>query len=194
MSMRTQDNKQQGFSLIEVVIVMGIIVAMTAAIIPNINSSIQNYRLYASAQEIASQLQSARLRAVRGNATCTFLMSASGRRFGIDMDGDGSISSSADVVLGINNNVSFSDLSTPPIASATTLSSGTKTGIGFTPRGTLTAVASSGLPDYNPANLAASGYAIYLSNTRNHFAAITVSPLGRVRTWTSTSASGATWK
>src|SRR6185436_13049927 len=108
------DNKQQGFSLIEVVIVMGIVVAMTAAVIPNLNSSIQNYRLYSSAQEIASQLQSARLRAVRGNATCTFLMSASGRQFGIDMDGDGNISSSADVVLGLNNNVSFSDLSTPP--------------------------------------------------------------------------------
>jgi len=192
--MRTQDNKEEGFSLLEVVIVMGIIVAMTAAVIPNINSSIQNYRLYASAQEIASQMQSARLRAVRGNAMCTFLMSASGRQFGIDLDGDGSISSSADVVLNLNNNVSFSNLSTPPITSAVTLSNGTKTGIGFTPRGMLTAVASSGLPDYNPANLAASGYAIYLSNTQNHSAAITVSPLGRVRTWTSTSTNGATWK
>lgn len=192
--MRNQVNMQQGFTLLEVVIVMAIIVAMTAAVIPNINSSIQNYRLYASAQEIASQLQSARLRAVRGNAMCTFLMSASGRQFGIDLDGDGNISITADVVLALNNNVNFSNLSTPPISGAATLSSGTKTGIGFTPRGTLTAVASSGLPDYDPANLAASGYAIYLSNTQNHFAAITVSPLGRVRTWTSTSANGATWK
>ena len=192
--MRTQDNSKNGLSLLEVIIAMGLVVAMTAAVIPNINTSIQNYRLYASAQEIASQLQSARLRAVRGNAMCTFLMSASGRRFGIDMDGDGNISSSADVVLGLNTNVSFSNLSTPPISNASTLSSGTKTGIGFTPRGTLTAVASNGLPDYNPGNLAASGYAIYLSNTQNHFAAVTVSPLGRVRTWTSTSANGATWK
>jgi hypothetical protein len=121
-------------------------------------------------------------------------MSASGRRFGIDMDCDGELSSTTDVALGLNNNVTFSDLSTPPIANAATLSSGTKTGIGFTPRGTLTAVASSGQPDFNPANLAGSGYTIYLSNTRNHFAAVTVSPLGRVRTWTSTSANGATWK
>ncbi|MGH9424775.1 MAG: pilus assembly FimT family protein, partial [Terriglobia bacterium] len=45
--MRTQDNKEEGFSLLEVVIVMGVIVAMTAAVIPNINTSIQNYRLYA---------------------------------------------------------------------------------------------------------------------------------------------------
>jgi hypothetical protein len=110
------------------------------------------------------------------------------------VDGDGNISSSADVVLALNTNVSFSDLSTPPVTNAATISNGTKTGIGFTPRGTLTAVASSGLPDYNPANLAASGYAIYLSNTQNHFAAVTVSPLGRVRTWTATSANGATWK
>jgi prepilin-type N-terminal cleavage/methylation domain-containing protein len=192
--MRTQGNNQNGFSLLEALIVMSIIVAMTAAVIPSLNSSIQNYRLYASAQEIASQMQSARLRAVRGNAMCTFLMSASGRQFGIDMDGDGNISSSADVALTLNANVSFSNLSTPPITNAATLSNGTKTGIGFTPRGTLTAVASSGLPDYNPANLAASGYAIYLSNTQNHFAAITVGPLGRVRTWTSTAANGATWK
>ena len=131
--MRTQDNKQEGFSLLEVVIVMGIIVAMTAAVIPNINSSIQNYRLYASAQEIASQVQSARLRAVRGNAICTFLMSASGRQFGIDMDGDGSISSSADVVLTLNNNVSFSNLSTPPISNATTLAAARKRGSGLLP-------------------------------------------------------------
>jgi Tfp pilus assembly protein FimT len=192
--MRIQDNKQTGFSLLELVITMGVIVAMGAAVIPNINTSIQNYRLSASAQEIASQVQSARLRAVRGNAMCTFLMSASGRQFGIDVDGDGNISSSADVVLALNTNVNFSDLSTPPVTNAATLSNGTKTGIGFTPRGTLTAVASSGLPDYNPANLAASGYAIYLSNTQNHFAAVTVSPLGRVRTWTATSANGATWK
>jgi len=192
--MRTQDNKQAGFSLLELVIVMGVIVAMTAAVIPNINTSIQNYRLYASAQEIASQVQSARLRAVRGNAMCTFLMSATDGEFAVDMNGDGSISSGADVVLTLNNNVIFSNLSTPPIANAATLSSGSKTGIGFTPRGTLTAVASSGLPDFNPASLAASGYAIYLSNTQNHFAAVTVSPLGRVRTWTSTSANGATWR
>ena len=192
--MHTQDNSQNGFSLLEVAIVMGVILAMTAAVIPNINTSIQNYRLSASAQEIASQVQSARLRAVRGNAMSTFLMSASGRQFGIDVDGDGNISSSADVVLGLNTNVNFANLSTPPIANAVTLSNGSKTGIGFTPRGTLTAVALSGLPDYNPANLAASGYAIYLSNTQNHFAAVTVSPLGRVRTWTSTSANGATWK
>ena len=192
--MRTQGNNQQGFSLLEALIVMSVIVAMTAAVIPNINTSIQNYRLSASAQEIASQVQSARLRAVRGNAMCTFLITASGRRFGIDVDGDGNISSTADVALGLNTNVNFADLSTPPITNASTLSNGTKTGIGFTPRGTLTAVASSGLPDYNPANLAASGYVIYLSNTQNHFASITVSPLGRVRTWTSTSANGATWK
>src|SRR5215510_4537803 len=128
--MRTQDIRQKGFSLLEVVIAMGVIVAMTAAVLPNINTSIQNYRLSASAQEIASQVQSARLRAVRGNAMCTFLMSASGRQFGIDVDGDGSISSSTDVVLSLNNNVSFSNLSTPPINGATTLSNGTKTGIG----------------------------------------------------------------
>ncbi len=105
--MRTQDNKQEGFSLLEALIVMSVIVAMTAAVIPNINTSIQNYRLSASAQEIASQVQSARLRAVRGNAMCTFLITASGRRFGIDVDGDGNISSTADVALGLNTNVNF---------------------------------------------------------------------------------------
>ncbi|MCI0422857.1 MAG: GspH/FimT family pseudopilin, partial [Acidobacteria bacterium] len=143
--MRTQDNKQKGFTLLEVVIVMGIIMAMTAAVIPSITTSMELYRLNASAQEIVSQLQSARLRAVRGNVMCAFLMSASGRQFGIDMDGDGNISSSTDVLLPLKTNISFVDLSTPPVASAVTLSNGTKTGIGFTPRGTLTAVASSGL-------------------------------------------------
>lgn len=189
--MRTERNhqNQRGFTLLEVVIVMGVVLVMMAAMIPSINTAIQNYRLSASAREIASQLQSARYRALRNNTMCTFLILASGRQFGIDMDGDGNLTAGTqDVLLTLNNNVNFATLTTPPAAAtgAATLTNGsTKAGIGFTPRATLTAVTSSGTPDYNPANLSANGYAIYLANSRNRFSAITVGPTGRVRTWAS---------
>jgi prepilin-type N-terminal cleavage/methylation domain-containing protein len=186
--MSLQAHHQRGFTLLETLIVTGIVTVMTAALIPNINTAIQNYRLNASAQEIASQIQSARYRALRSNGMSTFLVLASNRQFGIDMNGDGNLTSgTTDVLLNLNSNVSFADLSTPPtpMSGATTLSNGTKTGIGFTPRATLTAVSTSGTPDFNPANLPANGFAIYLANTRSRFLVVTVNPTGRVRTWSS---------
>jgi Tfp pilus assembly protein FimT len=191
--MPTQQCTHRGFTILEVTIVLGIALVMTAAMIPNISASLQNYRLYSTAQEIASQIQLARMRALRDNRMATFLVTASGRQFGIDTTADGNLTSgSGDVVMNLDNGVSFAALTSPPVTGAVLLSSGTKSGIGFTPRGTLTAITTSGTPDYNPANLAAAGYAVYLSNTQNHFAAVTVSPMGRVRTWTS--GSGTSWK
>jgi prepilin-type N-terminal cleavage/methylation domain-containing protein len=192
--MQTQKKIERGFSLLETLIVMAVVLIMMAAITPNIHNAMQNYRLIASAQEMASQIQSARYRALRNNAMCIFLLLPSSRQFGIDVNGDGSLTG-ADIVLSLNTNVSFTDLSsTPPTGSsgATLLSSGSLAGLGFTPRATLTRVNSStGQPDFSSA-VAANGFAIYLANTRNRFSAVTVSSTGRVRTWSS--GNGAYWK
>jgi len=184
-----------GFSLLEVMLVMGVVLVMAGALVPSVMTGMQNYRISASTQEIASQIQSARQRALRNNAMCSFLILSPTRQFGIDVNGDGNLTAGTqDVLLNLDSNVSFADLDTPPagISGESTLSTGNKTGIGFTPRGTVTSVSTSGTPDFNPANFPAGGFAIYLANTRNRFAAVTVSSTGRVRTWYSST--GTVWQ
>ena len=191
----SRNRSHAGFSMTEVVVVLFVVATMLGAVIPSLNTAIQNYRLSSSARDIASQVQNARYRSLRNNAVCSFLLLPSSGQFGVDLNGDGTVTSgTTDVNLPLNTNVSFANLTTPPasMTNVTTLSTGSKSGIGFTPRGTLSNINSTtGLPDFTTA-VPAGGFAVYLSNTRNKYMAITVSPAGRVRTWSSTD--GTNWR
>ncbi len=189
----------QGFSLLEVVAAVGIIMLTLGFILPSVNRGIQEYRLISSAEEVASQIQSARYRALRNNAMCTFLAMPGTGQFGIDGDADHDIESgTTDVVASLSSGVSFANLTSPPagtLPNVIVLSTGSLTGIAFTPRGTLTTVNSSGVPEYTSTGttgFAQAGFVVYLSNPNgSEFAAVTVSPVGRVRTWTSSD--GTAW-
>lgn len=61
------DRSQNGFSVTELVVVVGIIGIMAAASIPAIASYIRNYRIRGGANEVASALQQARLKAITSN-------------------------------------------------------------------------------------------------------------------------------
>ncbi len=58
---------QQGFSLVEMLIVVAIIAIMAAISLPSIGQYIRNYRIKGASQEVASQLQTARGKAVSTN-------------------------------------------------------------------------------------------------------------------------------
>jgi type II secretion system protein H len=58
---------EQGFSLVEMLIVVAIIAIMAAIALPNIGQYIRNFRIRGAAQEVASQLQTARGKAVSTN-------------------------------------------------------------------------------------------------------------------------------
>jgi type II secretion system protein H len=58
---------QQGFSLVEMLIVVAIIAIMAAIALPNIGGYIRNYKIRGAAQEVASVLQTARGKAVSTN-------------------------------------------------------------------------------------------------------------------------------
>ena len=60
---------KSGFTLIEVIIVIGVIGIMSAIAIPNIISWLPDYRLRSAARDIVSCLQEAKLRAVKEDAT-----------------------------------------------------------------------------------------------------------------------------
>ena len=57
----------RGFSLVEMVIVVGIVGVMAAVAFPNIVGYARNYRIKGAAQEVAGELQSARSKAIMTN-------------------------------------------------------------------------------------------------------------------------------
>jgi len=191
--MSTLQTGKRGFTLLQTVSALAVVMIVSGIVLPSVMNGLQNYRLAASAQEIAGQIQSARYKALQNNAVYTFMLTSTDGHFGIDVDSNGSLSSGTqDVVYSLKDRVTFTTLTNPPITGATSISTGAKSGVGFTPRGTLTSINSStGQPDFTAA-FPASGIVIYLSNPGNEFAAITVSPVGRVRTWTS--GNGLTWR
>jgi len=184
--------RNSGFTFIETVVTMAIITLVLGFVLPGIRTGLLDYRLTATAQDIAGQIQSARYAALRNNSMTSFILMATGQQYGVDTNADGTVSGSQEVLQGLQSGVTCTNLSTPPVSGATSISTGTKSGIGFTPRGTLTSLSSStGQPDFSAA-FPTNGVVIYLINPINEFVAVTVSPAGRVRTWRSQN--GVNWQ
>jgi prepilin-type N-terminal cleavage/methylation domain-containing protein len=184
--------KSKGFSLIETTVVLGIVGLVLGFVLPSLRTGLLDYRLTATAQDIASQIQSARYSALRNNSMSSFVLMATSGQYGIDTNADGAVSGGQEVLLGLQAGVTCTSPSTPPVSGATSISTGTKSGIGFTPRGTLTNLNSStGQPDFST-SFPSSGVVIYLMNPINEFVAVTVSPAGRVHTWKSQN--GVNWQ
>jgi len=58
---------EQGFSLVEMMIVVAIIMVMAAISLPSIGQYMRNYKIRGAAQNVASTLQSARGKAIATN-------------------------------------------------------------------------------------------------------------------------------
>lgn len=58
---------QSGYSMIELVVVFGLIVIMAAVSIPNIAGYLRNYRIRGAVQQVAGEIQTARNRAITKN-------------------------------------------------------------------------------------------------------------------------------
>jgi prepilin-type N-terminal cleavage/methylation domain-containing protein len=182
----------RGFTLIEATVALGIVGLTLAFVLPSVRTGLLNYRLLSTAQDIANQIQSSRYTALRNNSMSSFLLMATSKQYGVDSNADGTVNGTQEVLLAFQTGVTCTSLSTPPVSGATSISTGTKSGIGFTPRGTLASLNSStGQPDFSVA-YPSNGVVIYLLSPTNEFAAITVSPAGRIRTWRSQN--GVNWQ
>jgi Tfp pilus assembly protein FimT len=154
--------------------------------IPNLTRAIDASRIKGSAQALAAAYQDARIRATQKDTSLQMLISPPGispAQVCIDLDGDGTCSA-GDPVTAFPAQVKLSNLGVPvPLGPAQLNYRVIDTGNGLTWNAL-------GLPCQQSAagTCLATGWVQYLQLQRANgnvlYAAVTVSPTGRVKTWT----------
>ena len=183
-------NSQSGFTLAELIIVATIILAVGALSIPNLTRAIDTSRIKGAAQSLAAVYQDARIRATQKDTSYQVLISpgTSPAQICIDLDGDGTCSA-GDPVTTFAGQIKVSNLGVPvPLGPAQLNYQTTNTehfnGLTWN---------AMGLPCQRPpssptAACTAIGWVQHLQLLRANggvmYAAVTVSPTGRVKVWT----------
>jgi len=202
-------HRESGFSLMEVVIVLSIVLVVSALATPSIISSVAAVKMTSTAQSFASLLQDARMKAARDNQTyavsCvqndnTNPTSIDGCKIlFIDTDGSHTLNTSGNLSkmeldVQVASAVKFT--TTPP---STTVDSV----LSFTPNPTAASVTPATMAYFNPRGLACqfeagrcvniasgnkpTGFLYYLTSRdvlgKPHYAAVSVSPSGRIKVW-----------
>jgi len=191
---------QAGVTLPELLIVLAIVAVVAGMSIPSLSRTIENAQLKGAAQSLATVYQQARILATQDNTSYEILITPAGSSSSqacIDLDGDG-ICGAGDPVTVFSQKVIVSNLGVPLKIDTATL--------GFLPQDTEhsqmfdqqnqlapgLAWNGRGIPCErtlsSTAPCLAIGWVQYLQFPRSGgdvaYAAVSVSPTGRVRTWT----------
>ncbi len=194
---------ESGFSLVELLIVVAVVLAVAVMATPKVLQMIYNVRLRSSAYELSGLMQTARTQAIRDNKylyVCYKSIENSTRAW-VAVDNTCSAPGATDQQIQLGGNVTIVTAGAP---------SGLTSQLGFSaPSGALVtakpAFNSRGLPCYLSASrcnniyngLAMAqtvSYLVYLTDNRpvgaNGWAAVSVSPAGRMQVW---SYKGSAW-
>jgi type IV fimbrial biogenesis protein FimT len=206
--MAVKAKRSNGFSILELVVAMAIVLIIAAIAVPKVINSIYSMRLRSSAYELSGLMQAARMQAVRDNTYYYVCYGTSSNITRAWITSDGTCASSS--LTATVKQVQFGGNVT--IATSGAPSTSNLTGqLSFTP--TTGAVASAnpafgprGVPCYvvssrcdNIVTVSGStqtvSFILYETDTRssgsNGWAAVTVSPSGRTQVWMY---SGSTWR
>jgi prepilin-type N-terminal cleavage/methylation domain-containing protein len=192
---------QKGFSLLELVTVVAIILIVTAMAVPAVRQTISSYQLDASGHAVASMLQQVRSAAVQNNTPYyTQYDGAAGPGIAFAVPAvryadTFAYQASIDPTVAVASNVVFLPAAgTPPTYTGLETAMGMAAGtaqingvIAFNARGLPCSLAATG-NKWRCLNTANSGFVWFLQNNlTQQWAAITVSPAGRMKTWRMTS-------
>jgi prepilin-type N-terminal cleavage/methylation domain-containing protein len=189
---RLQFKSRRGFSLVELIMVMAIMLAVAAIAMPRFVTFVSNYQLKAGLTGISGVLQQTRMVAVRKNTHVNVLKySANGRDFVYgDLDGSNSWNS-GEPVAQLPTKVTIQTSGFP--GNATTIPSFTAQAQSVTPQ-----FNSRGLPCVMLSTICQNldttampsqqiGFVIYVQNTGRFgvtgWGAVTVTPAGRIQSW-----------
>ncbi|MBK6313520.1 MAG: hypothetical protein IPF53_04155 [Blastocatellia bacterium] len=168
----------RGFSVIEILIVLAVVIVLVAISVPSIMNWVAQYRLGIGAQQVADSLQSAKMQAVSKTRRRELLFDVAGNRLGIEgatlvelpagvAFDTGGVSVPPDPAIQMGEPVTF-----PSIDTETGLRAAAFTG--------------KGLPDVDPGTV----YAVFLTNTAGTKSVVVTSAGNvRIRSW-----DGSTWK
>ena len=185
---------QAGFSLIELSLVVAIIALVAAIAVPNISAVLENIRLRGGAQQLAQFYQETRMKAVQDDAYYEDLLYPDGTGAFVDVNGNGTAGSlvlELPAGMALNNNnvpagLNQNTLGFPPVLTETSTmfdqDGVSRPGLAWSSRGfpcqrnSATSICAAG-----------TGWLQYLQHSqgsRTSYAAVSVSPSGRVRVWT----------
>jgi type IV fimbrial biogenesis protein FimT len=189
---------RNGFSLVELVLSLAVLLVITTLAVPVVVRSLQSYQLNSTASQLAGMLKFAKFDAIRQNTavSCQIVQQGSQWLVWVDSNGNG-IADGAEpqmVITGSNTLLPASSVPSPnPISTtlgpggsplAWTVLSGSNSTIWYDQRGVVvTAAGPGGL-------LSTTIYALYLGNPNDPssgYRAIITMPSGAVQVWTSAS-------
>lgn len=169
-------NRNGGLTIIELVVVMCILGIMVLIAIPNIGRWLPRYRLKSAARDVASNMQLARLGAIKDNRKWALIFDVNGQSYRIISNKGpdenwGSADDTTEKIVNLSDytNVGFGDSGHGPIPG------GAAVGDGVTFAGKTA--------EFHPSGTSTSG-AVYLRNNRNGASAIrTEGTTGIIRMW-----------
>ena len=196
----------RGFSLIELMVILSIILIATVAAVPTISNGMDTVWLRESGTDYSGILQSARMKAAVDNRFYSVLPSNQGNILIAYIDtypqnangtsGNGSYDPTQhELSIVIGKNVIIDNVNAPatanlqnqvvPSSSGITMTSFTPSSVTFSSRGLPcipVAGGSGGATCYSSAGTPVA-YATYFRSPRGNWEAVTVTPAGRIQTW-----------
>jgi type IV fimbrial biogenesis protein FimT len=171
---------QRGFSMIELVVVVGMIMVLSAISVPNIVNSMSVYKLNVASTSIQNLIEVARFNAVRRNSTISLRQTVIGGQaaFYVDLAGGGYVNT--DPVYIVPTTVQIAPAGAPAASTTGLANTAALAGgcISFNSRGVV---------NYTTCGAGVQSVwfiSLGLTNNTGGFRAITVTPMGQAKSWT----------
>jgi prepilin-type N-terminal cleavage/methylation domain-containing protein len=176
---------ERGFSLVELIVVVAMVLTLSAIAVPSVMQSIGIYRLNVAATSLQNLVEVTRFSAIRRNTQISFRQTTlNGQNlFYVDLNGTGIYANTdPSYLLPLDMQIAPAGA---PAASATNLANtqglGSSGCIGFDSRGVVNySTCGSGTP-------VVWFMSIGLSSSTTGYRAVTVSPMGQAKSWTASS-------